>query len=271
MNRAPAAVKEVSLVDVAEQPQPQTSQAIAPAQPQTGADLVLMFERLAKDKDVDVEKLQRLIDMQKEILKHQAEAAFWDAFSRMQGDLPTINEDGAIVVDNQVRSRYSTNENIQEAIRPILQRHGFALSFRNDTTSDGKVKVIGILAGYGHKEIDTFESKPDDGGKMNSIQRIGSTRSYGARYTTIALLNIVSRAKADRDDDGNRSEATQAPTGYDEWQVNMEACADEGWRKLSAAFGKSNGEYRKRATGEDKRWWNGLKSKAEAVDSGARQ
>lgn len=264
MKGAPTVVKDVSLVDVAEQPQ--TSQAMAPTQPQTGADLVLMFERLAKDKDVDVEKLQRLIDMQKEILRHQAEAEFWEAFSRMQGDLPTINEDGAIVVDDgSVRSRYSTNENIQEVIRPILQRHGFALSFRNQTTDDGKVKVIGILAGYGHKETDEFISKPDDGGKMNSIQRIGSTRSYGARYTTIALLNIVSRAKADRDDDGSKSEATPAPTGYDAWQLDMEACAAEGWPKLAGAFSKSKDEYRKRATGEDKRWWNSLKVKAEGA------
>lgn len=251
------AVKEVELV-AANAPAPLAKQ-------DQSTELVLMFERLAKDPAVDVEKLERLIAMQKDILRTQAESAFWRAFSEMQGRLPTITEDGAILVDGQVRSRYSTNEAIQEVIRPILRDFGFSLSFRNTVTDRG-VKVTGILAhADGHKECDEFESKPDDGGKMNSIQRIGSTRSYGQRYTTIALLNIVSRAKIDRDDDGAMSEAPPAPDGYDDWQINMEAVADEGWPKLSNAFGRSPLDYRNRATRVDKQWWQRIKGKAEKV------
>lgn len=232
--------------------------------PVENASLVLMFERLAKDPAVDVEKLQRLIDMQKDILRINAEAKFWDEFARMQGDLPTITEDGAIAVNGVVRSRYSTNENIQEVIRPILQRYGFALSFRN-ATRDGVQIVTGILAGHGHKETDTFESAPDSGGSMNSIQRIGSTRSYGQRYTSIALLNIVSRAPQDRDDDGERGgmkDTSDAPEGYDPWLATLEGVADEGMAKFSQAWNRSPESFRRYLARTAPKLLNSIKDKA---------
>jgi hypothetical protein len=230
-----------------ETPPPQEkTQALTTVQP--SADAVSMFERLAKDPAVDVDKLQKLIDMQERILAHNAESQFWEAFARMQGDLPTITEDGAISVGNTIRSRYSTNEAIQEAIRPILQKHGFALSFRNKTI-DKVLRVTGILAHCGgHKETDDFDSEADSGGQMNSIQRIGSTRSYGQRYTTISLLNIVSRAPQDRDDDGRRGGnkvARTTPEGFIEWHQHLQAVAPKGWKALQAAWEVSDQKFRK--------------------------
>lgn len=228
--------------------------------------VTLMFERLARDPNVDVDKLERLIAMQERILKHRAEEQFWEAFAQMQGELPTIAEDGAIKVNEVVRSRYSTNENIQECIRPVLKAHGFALTFRNSTNEKGAVCVTGVLAHRaGHKETDTFESAPDSGGQMNSIQRIGSTRSYGARYTTIALLNIVSRAPQDRDNDGAKSEQPPSPAGYEDWKLDMAAAADEGWPALSQAWNKSKKEYRDYVGRNDNAAWEALKSKSKKV------
>lgn len=229
-------------------------------------NVALMFERLAKDPSVDVEKLQRLIDMQRDILRHNAEAQFWEAFATMQGELPTITEDGSIVVEGQVRSRYSTNENIQECIRPILQKHGFALSFRN-IKGEKTYTTRGILAHRGgHKETDDFESLPDNGGRMNDIQRIGSMRSYGQRYTTISLLNIVSRAPQDRDRDGagtkTRQPSSAAPAGYDDWLANLEAVADEGMPAFSKMWNDSKPEYRKYLTDTAPELQRSIKAKA---------
>lgn len=238
---------------------PDTSQEVALLPSNT----VLLFERLAKDKDVDPAKLRELISLQEHILDRNAESEFWAAFSQMQGELPTIDEDGAIKVDGVIRSRYSTNENLQETIRPILQKHGFALSFRNQTKENGLVCVTGILAHRGgHKEQDTFESKPDDGGKMNSIQRIGSTRSYGQRYTSIALLNIVSRAKGDRDDDGQSSERPAPPTGYAAWFSTLDAVASDGQRAFDEAWKQSRPEFKTFCVNHDKASYGELKAKA---------
>lgn len=230
-------------------------------------DTVLLFERLAKDPQVDVAKLKELIALQEHIIAKNAESMFWADFAVMQGELPTIEEDGRIAVDGVVRSRYSTNENVQEAIRPILQKHGFALSFRNTTAADGRFKVTGILAHRGgHQEKDEFESKPDDGGKMNSIQRIGSTRSYGQRYTTIALLNIVSRAPADRDDDGKNAGRPDPPDGIEAWWAVMEGIATSGTKALDEAWGKARPEFKTYTVTHNRDAWNALKATA-AVNS----
>lgn len=256
----PEVVREVALTPV-------TAAPVALAD-----DTVQMFERLAKDPQVDVAKLKELIALQEHIIAKNAESQFWADFAVMQGELPTIEEDGRISVDGVVRSRYSTNENIQEVIRPILQRHGFALSFRNASGTDGRFKVTGILAHRGgHQEKDEFESKPDDGGKMNSIQRIGSTRSYGQRYTTIALLNIVSRAPADRDDDGKnagKGDIPDPPKGYEKWLTDLKAAAGQGLPKFEPYWECSDHVFKNYAMKHYREDVNTLKKQAATVSKG---
>ena len=244
------------------------AEGLAPAAPESSA-FVAMVERLAVDPRVDVEKLERLLAMQERVIALQAKADFDAAFAAMQGELPAIDEKGQIVVDGVPRSKYAKHEDIQAAVRPILNKHGFALRHRNEELPDGKLRIIGILSHRsGHSEQDMFDCPPDASGKKNSIQAIGSTRSYGMRYTTIALLNIETRGL---DDDGHAAgrpdppPPSNAPDGYDDWMADMAACADEGWPKLSQAFAKSNREYRQRATRLDKERWNALKAKAEKV------
>lgn len=228
------------------------------------APVVSMFERLAKDSSVDVTKLERLIEMQERIMKHQAKAAFDTAFAEMQGEIPEIGEKGEIIVDGKVRSTYATNEDIQRLIKPILQKHGFSIRFRNEWLDGKQLKVIGILSHRsGHSEQDEFVAAADTSGSKNAIQALGSTRSYGQRYTTIALLNIATRGT---DDDGQTSEQYQhpeAPEGYEDWIISMSTAANEGWTKLSSAFSKAPQEYRNYALRSDKVRWEQIKERAQ--------
>lgn len=243
--------------------------ALVPAE---SANLVLMFERLAKDPTVDPDKLEKLITLQEHIRAMNAEAMFWDELAEMQGKLPTIDEDGRILVNDKVRSRYSTNENLQETLRPILAEHGFALSFRNRVTEKGARIVKGILAHRaGHKEFDEFESAPDDGGSMNSIQRIGSQRSYGQRYCTIALLNIVSRAKNDRDDDGKnagKADMPEPPEGFEAWIDHLKACAAKGLKSFEPAWETSDAALKNYAIKWHRESVNALKRQAADASKG---
>jgi hypothetical protein len=207
-----------------------------------------MFERLAKDPAVDVEKLERLMGMHERMIKQQAKADFDRDYSQMQGDIPVITEKGEIVVKGELRSKYATNEDIQEAVKPILQRYGFALRFRNQVV-EGRLKVTGILSHRsGHSEEDEFVTKPDDSGSKNDIQAIGSARSYGQRYTTIALLNIATRGT---DDDGQRAgdkpkdKESKAPAGYDDWLITLETVASDGMPAFADFWNKSKDEHRK--------------------------
>ncbi|WP_409524604.1 hypothetical protein [Pseudomonas sp.] len=62
----------------------------------------------------------------------------------MQSDIPSIAERGAIVVNGQKRSDYATFEDTNDVIKPIMQTHGFAITFKVENTPGG-LTVTGIL------------------------------------------------------------------------------------------------------------------------------
>lgn len=231
-------------------------------------NIVLMFERLAKDPAVDVQKLERLIGMQERILAHNAKAAFNGAFSAMQAEIPEIDEHGVIRNrEGEVQSRYAKNEDIQKVLRPILQKHGFSLSFRTEWPEKGMVKVVGILThDAGHSRESEFIAQADTSGNKNAIQALGSSVSYGHRYTTCDLLNITSRVKEHgADDDGQTSERPQAPEGYEQFQKAMSAAAERGMAILSAGWNEASKDIRHYAQTHDRAWWGELRAKANAV------
>lgn len=197
---------------------------------------VSMFERLVKDPSVDVDKLERLMAMHERMLAGQAKAAYYTDFAGMQAELPTVQERG-----KTNNGKYATHEGIVEAVRPVLKKYGFILTFRTTFPDPTTVKVIGILAHKaGHAEETEFISKADTSGSKNAIQALGSAQSYGQRYTMRALLNIASAAE---DDDGQRAGGkvpTETPEGFDDWWTDMAAAADNGVAALEKAWSDSN-------------------------------
>jgi hypothetical protein len=117
----------------------------------------------------------------------------------MQPDLPVIVERGRIDIGRGKPQSYALWEDINETIKPVLAKHGFSLSFRTGQ-EDGKIIVTGILSHReGHSERTTMHLPTDTSGSKNAVQAVGSSTSYGKRYTAAALLNLTSRGE---DDDG---------------------------------------------------------------------
>lgn len=175
------------------------SSALAPAS-ETSA-LIHIIERAARDPSVDLDKLERLMGMHERILARDAKTAYASALADMQPKLPIIQERGAIKIGDDAKKwqKYALWEDINEAIKPILAEHGFALTFRTPQT-DGKIAVTGVLSHRnGHSEETTMILPADQSGSKNAVQAIGSSTSYGKRYTAGALLNLTSRGQ---DDDG---------------------------------------------------------------------
>lgn len=198
MNARPEATEVVPVADP-----PQTGVVVST----DATSLMAVITRAASDPSTDVDKLERLMAMYERITDRNAKAAYAGALAEMQPKLPVINERGGITNrDNQVQSRYAKWEDINDAIRPLLHEHGFALSFRIGR-ADGTVSVTGVLShSAGHSEETTLELPVDTGPGRNAVQAVGSSVSYGKRYTAIALLNITSRYQPDRDDDGRNAD-----------------------------------------------------------------
>lgn len=192
----------------------------APVVVSESAAIIAVIERAALNPDVDVDKMERLYAMHEKAMERQARAAFATALAEVQPKLPVIDEKGGIKDRaGKVQSTYAKWEDIADAIRPVLHEHGFALSFRVVTTP--KVAVTGVLTHRdGHREETTMELPVDGSGSKNDVQAVGSSFSYGKRYTAIALLNITSRAPQDRDDDG-RSGGMSRPAQDAIADINM--------------------------------------------------
>lgn len=160
-----------------------------------------MLERVLTAPDFDMDRAERLWAMQKEVRAEQAKASFIDANSAMQGELPSIPKRGEIKNNSgNVQSKYALWEDVNTAIKPILMRHGFALSFLVNQNGNA-ITITGILSHRdGHREVTDITLAPDSSGSKNAVQAVGSAISYGKRYTASALLNITSHGE---DDDGH--------------------------------------------------------------------
>jgi hypothetical protein len=177
------------------------------SQPQTEATaMIRVIERAAANPDIDVEKMERLLAMQERIMDRNAKAEFNEALAAMQPELPVITRNGEILNKaGEVQSTYAKWEDINEAIRPILAKYGFALSFRTSSKETG-VLIRGILSKGGHAEDTDMFLPADTSGNKNNVQAHGSSTSYAKRYIAIALLNITTRGE---DDDGQSANSEE--------------------------------------------------------------
>lgn len=226
-------------------------------------DLAALVERVLTDPNADVTKLERLLDVNERILDRAAKSAFDEAFSRMWPELPEITERGQIKNNSGVvQSRYAKYEDIQTAIRPVLKAHGFALRHRTEfpENKQGIIRVVGILSGHGHAEESTFEAPLDKSQYRSDVQSQGSTISYGKRYTTCDLLNIITRGQ---DNDGQHK--APAPDGFEAKWDDLVSTADNGSAALEAAWGKLAKDLKAFVLNHRKAEWSELKQKAAKV------
>lgn len=175
-------------------------QAAQIAQTQTPGVLGV-FERLAKDPKLTVEKLGELIRLQRDIMAADAKTAFEIAFRVMQPKIPRISKRGVIKnKEGRAQSRYAKYEDIRKVVDPILGEHGFSLHYGTEWPETGTLEIVASLTHErGHTRQSRFRTTADASGGKNAIQGLGSGNSYGKRYTLIDLLSIVCEGQ---DDDG---------------------------------------------------------------------
>lgn len=172
-----------------------TAGAELPQTQSEGGALISMIERVAMNPDAGIDTLERLLQMQERVLDREARSAYSRDFAAMQAEIPTIKERGK----GHGSIRYALWEDVNEAIRPVLTKYGFGLSFKT-SNADKQITITAILSHRdGHSEETTQSFPHDTSGSKNAIQAVGSSMSYGKRYTAGALLNLTS---GEQDTDG---------------------------------------------------------------------
>ena len=182
-----------------------TQEPILPPVIKTEAQQLMdMIGALATNPQADVAKFNALLDLKERIVSKQAEAEFNDAYVKLVREIPRIKRTGSVSYKEKEAFKFAPWEQIDIIIRPLLEKHGFALTFDTAPKADGGAIITGTLLHVsGHSRSASIALALDNSGGKNNIQGMGSTFSYGKRYTATMLLNIVTEGE---DDDGNSAE-----------------------------------------------------------------
>ena len=148
--------------------------------------LMSMIERVCLSPDADIAKLEKMLDMQERVLDRNARQAFTADLASMQIELPRIAENGK----GHNSAKYALLEDINDAVRPVLNKFGFAVTFSIDQTDRNVTVVARLSHKMGFSEETRLSLPLDTSGNKNPVQAAGSTISYGKRYAICALLNI---------------------------------------------------------------------------------
>lgn len=176
------------------------SMEVAPAQ--QGDQFLAVIAAAARDPQVDVAKMAALLELKERIDAKQAEIEFNQAMTRLQPRLPRVKKNGKIDLGRGNPIPFAKWEDVDFIIRPILAEQGFTLSFSSKPAPNGVLMVCTLSHAAGHSRSSEMLLPPDAGPGRNALQAIGSARSYGKRYLTLDILNIVTEGE---DDDGNKA------------------------------------------------------------------
>ena len=179
-------------------------QKVTELQPVSESATLLQFiGKAAADPNTDIDKMERLLAMHKEMKSEQAERAFNDAMSAAQAEMRPISAD---CENPQTRSKYASYAQLDKALRPIYTKHGFSLSFNTAEAREGWIQVLCYVSHKGGHTRTYQQFMPSDGtgAKGNSVMTkthaAGSAMSYGMRYALKGIFNV---AIGEDDHDGN--------------------------------------------------------------------
>ena len=170
---------------------------------ETGA-LLNLIERASSDPAVDVVKLQALLDMQERVIANDAKARFNSAMHAAQMEMPRVRRDGTIDLGTKGSIPFSSYEEVDRVLRPILKKHELSVSYRVEPRDGGQLVVAEVMHSAGHMREYPFPTIPDAGPGRNALQAIVSGSQYGKRNALMNAFNIVREGV---DDDGKTAEA----------------------------------------------------------------
>lgn len=169
-----------------------------------GGGLLEVIARAVRDPSVDIDKMERLFQLQERVQARASEDAFNIAMAAAQADMRPVSADA----DNpQTKSRYASYAQLDRALRPIYTANGFALSFdEGDSPKPEHVRVLCYVSHVGghtrtyHRDMPADGKGAKGGDVMTKTHAAGAAGSYGARYLLKGIFNV---AVGEDDNDGN--------------------------------------------------------------------
>lgn len=158
------------------------------------ASLLLM----AVDRNIDADKLEKLIELKNKEEERQAKKDFNFNFAKMQKEFDPVSKS-----KQGYEFKYAPVEVLQKFYGPVIAKHGFSYRWREEAAELGKRCVL-IISGWGHSEENFFDvpfleftGKMKD--RVNSVQVAGAMSTYGKRYTFTSGFGLIVEDEPDID------------------------------------------------------------------------
>lgn len=147
---------------------------------------------MLRDPSIPADKLQIVMQMRKEALEYEAREAYQFHFAAFAAELPPVERDGMVDLGAKGKYPYTTYEEMDVVLRPLLTKHGLSLQFwSSDAERENTIIVHGALCGHGWERASVYPVPPDAGPGRNALQARGSSQSYAKRYIADLLCNVV--------------------------------------------------------------------------------
>jgi hypothetical protein len=184
--------------------------------------------RLAIERGVDVEVLERLVGLQERVSDRNARAEFFEALARFQNDVPAIKKTNTAAIATKGGSKYQYTfaplEEIVRVVRPILKDHGLSFTWTTEGMTANVLNVVCILRHVGgHEERSAFPVPTETAAAMSGAQKLGSALTYGKRQSLTSVLGLTT---ADEDTDAALEEPPSGPISTEQW-AELEALVQE--------------------------------------------
>jgi hypothetical protein len=153
---------------------------------------------IAIEKGADLDKLEKLMDLQMRWEQNNARKAYHEAMAQFKSNPPEIEKDKKVAYGN-TKYNHASLSNVTAKINSELSKYGLSASWTTTQTDKGVTVTCKISHVMGHSEETSLTAGLDKSGAKNDIQALGSTISYLERYTILALTGL---ATSEMDDDG---------------------------------------------------------------------
>ena len=173
-------------------------------QPLTPMDLIAQ----AAGRDVSIERMAQLFDLQMRWEANEAKKAFNSAMLKFKENAPVVLKNKHVAIphksgDGKTEYDHATLDHIVDVLVPALAAVGIRHHWET-RQEPGLMYVTCILTHeLGHSESATMFGPYDVSGNKNPIQTIASAKTYLERHT---FLTVTGQAAKGTDDDGRRAD-----------------------------------------------------------------
>lgn len=164
--------------------------------------------RAVIDKGVTAESVgvvERLVALAERQEARQAEKQFAAAFVALQNEMPAVKASKPVPDKNgNLKYKFAPYEEIMEQVKPLLQKHGFTVTF-SMAFSDGRITQTCTLQHIGgHSRTNQFMARIGNGPPGSSeAQADGAASTYAKRFALCNALNVVTEVDTDGQDARN--------------------------------------------------------------------